>query len=86
MEAVLDAALPCGLAGAVETHMHLSARRVRVAWQDGQAAATGTDERARGNGALRVNLGVLAFLLAFSYGNQLNYRERARKPLLSSGG
>jgi len=73
VEAALNAALPWSLAAAVEVHTYLSARRVRVAWQDGQAAASGTEGRIRADRALRVNLGVLAFLLAFSCWNQLNY-------------
>ena len=50
----------------------LSACCVRVAWQDGQAAASRTEERIRADRALQVNVGVLAFLLAFSWWNQLN--------------
>jgi hypothetical protein len=49
------------LAFAVETHTYITARRVRAAWQDKQREA------------LRVNLAVLAGLLAFSSWNQLNY-------------
>src|SRR5262249_14204600 len=55
-------------------HTTLSARRVRVAWQDGQAAASRTEERGRADRALRVTWGVLAVLLAFWWWNQLNDR------------
>jgi hypothetical protein len=61
IEASLNAALPWSLAFAVETHTYITARRVRAAWQDKQ------------RDALRVNLAVLAGLLAFSSWNQLNY-------------
>src|SRR5262249_14320207 len=73
IEGVLNVALPWILAGAVEVHTYVTARRVRGAWQDGQAAAPGTDERARANGAFRGHLGVLAVPLAFSCWNQLTY-------------
>lgn len=61
IEDPLNGALPWILAAAVETHTYLSARRVRAAWQEKTV------------GALKVNLGVLAFLLAFSAFNQWNY-------------
>src|SRR5262249_28413892 len=69
----LDASLPWALAIAVEIHTYLTARRVRSAWVDGQAAAHGSDERHSADRALRVNLGILAFLLGFSMWNQYNY-------------
>jgi hypothetical protein len=61
VENSLNAALPWSLAFAVETHTYITARRVRAAWQDKQ------------RDALRVNLAILAGLLAFSSWNQLNY-------------
>jgi hypothetical protein len=73
LEAALNGALPWALAAAVEVHTYVTARRVRAAWQDVQAAPSGSQEAHRAGGALRVNLGVLAGLLAFSCWNQLNY-------------
>lgn len=70
---VLDGTLPWVLSFSVETHTYLSARRVRSAWQDMQASAKGSPEHDKAVGALKVNLGVLAFLVAFSCWNQLNY-------------
>jgi hypothetical protein len=63
LERGLNAALPWTLAAAIETHTYSTARRVRAAWQDGPSAL----------GALKVNLAILAGLLAFSSWNQLNY-------------
>lgn len=71
--AALDGALPWVLASAVEIHTYLSARRVRSSWQDMQASARSSAEHDKAVGALRVNLGVLALLVAFSAWNQLNY-------------
>jgi len=64
----LNAGLPWALSFAVETHTYLTARRVRAAWQD------------RDKSALRVNIGVLAVLLAFSAWNQLGYLSGAWTP------
>ena len=61
VESALNGILPWALSFAVETHTYITARRVRAAWQEKQA------------GALKVNLAVLAGLLAFSAWNQLNY-------------
>src|SRR5258708_6490174 len=66
----LDGALPWVLAAAVEIHTYLSARRVRSAWQDLQASTRGSAEHDKAWGALRVNLAVLALLVAFSAWNQ----------------
>ena len=73
LEAALNAALPWALAAAVETHTYITARRVRAAWQDRQAATPNSPESSRASGSLKVNLGVLAGLLLFSCWNQLNY-------------
>lgn len=64
IEDPLNAALPWALAFAVETHTYITARRVRAAWQEKSSG---------GMAALKVNLGILAFLLAFSAWNQLGY-------------
>lgn len=53
IEEPLNGALPWILASAVETHTYITARRVRAAWQDRQWTV------------LKVNLGILAGLLAF---------------------
>lgn len=68
IEAPLNGALPWTLAAAVETHTYITARRVRAAWQE--KAWT----------ALKVNLGILAGLLAFSAWNQLNYLADTWQP------
>ena len=68
VDAAFNAALPWALAFALETHTYLTARRVRAAWQD------------RDTGALRVNVAVLAVLLAFSAWNQLGYLSGAWSP------
>ena len=73
VDAALNAGLPWALAFAVETHTYITSRRVRAAWQDMQASTRGSDARERARGALWVNLGVLAVLLAFSAWNQLGY-------------
>jgi hypothetical protein len=73
IEDTLNGILPWALAFAVETHCYISARRVRVAWQDGQASTPGSIERERATRAMRVNLAILTGLLAFSAWNQLNY-------------
>src|SRR5258705_10985970 len=73
IEEPLNAALPWALAFAVETHTYITARRVRAAWQDRQAATRGSAARERADGALHVNLAVLAGLLVFSAWNQLGY-------------
>jgi len=70
LESGLNAALPWILAAAIETHTYSTARRVRAAWQDGAAA----------RGALKVNLAILAGLLAFSSWNQLNYLAETWTP------
>ncbi len=67
----LNSFLPWVIAGALEVHTYLSARRVRAAWQTTQAAADGSEERGRAIAALKVNLGILAGLLSFSMWNQL---------------
>src|SRR5258708_25503259 len=69
----LNAGVPWALAFAVETHTYIAARRVRAAWQDRQAATRGSAARDRADGALHVNLAVLAGLLVFSAWNQLGY-------------
>ena len=68
VDAAFNSALPWVLAFALETHTYLSARRVRAAWQD------------RDMGALRVNVGVLVVLLAFSAWNQLGYLSGVWQP------
>lgn len=68
VEDPLNAALPWALAFAVETHTYITARRVRAAWQE------------KSWGALKVNLGILAFLLAFSAWNQLGYLSETWQP------
>jgi len=73
IEEPLNAALPWALAFAVEVHTYVTARRVRSAWQDIQAATKDQPEHTRARDALRVNLGILAALLLFSCWNQLNY-------------
>jgi hypothetical protein len=73
IEAALNAALPWALAFAIETHTYISARRVRLAWQDRQASTHGAPEWSRANDAMKVNLAILGVLLAFSAWNQLNY-------------
>lgn len=70
---LLGAVLPWTLAGALEIHTYLSARRVRAAWQDKNAAAPGSLEGERATSQMRVNLWILAALLAFSMYNQLQY-------------
>jgi len=70
LENSLNAALPWILAAAIETHTYSTARRVRAAWQDGQQA----------RGALKVNISILAGLLAFSSWNQLNYLAETWTP------
>ncbi|HEX9414816.1 MAG TPA: hypothetical protein VF916_15025 [Ktedonobacterales bacterium] len=67
-ETVLNAALPWTLAAAIEVHTYSTARRVRAAWQD------------HAHAALKVNLGILAGLLAFSSWNQLNYLAETWRP------
>jgi len=68
LEDPLNGALPWILAAAVETHTYITARRVRAAWQD------------KSWGALKVNLAILAGLLAFSAWNQLNYLADTWQP------
>ena len=70
---VLNAAAPWVLAGALETHTYLTARRVRSAWQEQISAALGSEAHTKASGALKVNLGILAGLLTFSVYNQLQY-------------
>lgn len=69
LDSVLNAGLPWALAFAIETHTYITARRIRAAWQTMQTAPTDPAPRH----ALRVNLGILAGLLAFSAWNQLGY-------------
>jgi hypothetical protein len=64
----LNTGLPWVLAFAVETHTYLTGRRLRAAWQD------------RDNGALKVNLAVLAVLLSFQAVNQLGYLGETWRP------
>jgi hypothetical protein len=73
LEGALNAALPWALAFAIETHTYISARRVRLAWQDRQASTHDAPEWSRASDAMRVNLAILGVLLAFSAWNQLNY-------------
>lgn len=73
VEGALNAALPWALAIAVELHTYITARRVRLAWQDRQASTHDAPEWARATDAMKVNLAILAVLLAFSSWNQLNY-------------
>lgn len=68
IEDPLNGALPWCLAAAVETHTYITARRVRAAWQE------------RNWAALKVNLAILAGLLAFSAWNQLNYLADTWQP------
>ncbi len=68
LETGLNAALPWTLAAAIETHTYSTARRVRAAWQEHQS------------GVLKVNLAILAGLLAFSSWNQLNYLAETWTP------
>ncbi|MGH7484423.1 MAG: hypothetical protein ACREMY_02320, partial [bacterium] len=68
IEAGLNGVLPWALAAAVETHTYITARRVRAAWQE------------KNGGALKVNLWILAGLLAFSAWNQLNYLADTWQP------
>jgi hypothetical protein len=72
-EAILNAVLPWALAFAIETHTYITARRVRSAWQDMQSATRDGPEWSRARDSLRVNIWILAALLAFSCWNQLNY-------------
>jgi hypothetical protein len=76
----LAGVLPWALAGALEVHTYLSARRVRAAWQDLQAASLGSDEYERAGRSMRVNLWILAGLLAFSMYNQLQYLAQTWTP------
>lgn len=76
----LDAVLPWALAAALEIHTYLTARRVRGAWQDMQAATLGSEEHERAVGVMKVNLGILGGLLAFSMYNQLQYLAITWKP------
>ncbi|HZC04068.1 MAG TPA: hypothetical protein VE338_00350 [Ktedonobacterales bacterium] len=69
----LNAILPWALAGALEIHTYLTARRVRKSWQDWSAAALGSDEHERARTQMKLNLWILAALLAFSMYNQLMY-------------
>lgn len=73
LSSALNGVLPWALAGALEIHTYLSARRVRAAYQDMQAAALGSDDYERAARSMRVNLGILAGLLVFSMYNQLQY-------------
>jgi hypothetical protein len=73
IEGALNAALPWALAFAIEVHTYVTARRVRLAWQDRQASTHDAPEWSRASDAMRVNLAILAVLLAFSSWNQLNY-------------
>jgi hypothetical protein len=68
VEGPLNAALPWALSVAVELHTYITARRVRSAWQDHAA------------GVLKVNLAILAGLLAFSAWNQLGYLSETWHP------
>ena len=61
VEAGVNGALPWVLAFAVETHTYITALRVRSAWQEKLWHT------------FKINLSVLAGLLAFSVWNQLNY-------------
>lgn len=69
----LNGVLPWTLAAALEIHTYLSARRVRAAWQDMQAATLGSDDYERAGRSMRVNLWILGGLLVFSMYNQLQY-------------
>lgn len=80
LTAFLTAALPWTLAGALEIHTYLTARRVRRAWQDKTAAALGSDEHEAAASTLRVNLWILGGLLAFSMYNQLQYLAQTWTP------
>ena len=70
---LLNAILPWALAGALEIHTYLTARRVRAAWQDRSAASVGSDAHERAGAQMNVNLWILGALLAFSMYNQLQY-------------
>ena len=80
LDNALNASLPGVLASAIETHTYLTARRVRAAWQDHQAASHSSATRERANGALSVNVAVLAVLLAFGAWNQLGYLAATWRP------
>lgn len=71
--ALFNGILPWALAGAIETHTYLSARRVRGHYQQLQASTQGTAEYEQAMRGLKVNLGILAALLAFSMYNQAEY-------------
>jgi hypothetical protein len=77
---VADAVLPWLLAGALEVHTYLTARRVRAAWQGIQGTSNGSEERHRAVGNIRVNLGILTGLLAFSMLNQLQFLGQTWQP------
>lgn len=78
--AIANAALPWVLAAALELHLYLTARRVRAAWQGIQASSKGSEEREKAVGGIRVNLGILAALLAFSCLNQWQYLGQTWTP------
>lgn len=69
----LNTILPWALAGALEVHTYLTARRVRKAWQDWSAASVNSDEHERAGAQMKLNLWILGALLAFSMYNQLQY-------------
>lgn len=80
LAALLNAILPWALAGALEIHTYLTARRVRKSWQDWSAAALGSDEHERAAAQMKLNLWILAALLAFSMYNQLQYLAQTWTP------
>jgi len=69
----LNSILPWALAGALEIHTYLTARRVRKAWQDWSATSLGSDEHERAWTQLKLNFWILVGLLTFSIYNQLQY-------------
>lgn len=69
----LNTILPWALAGALEIHTYLTARRVRQAWQDFSASAIDSDEHERAGAQMKLNIWILTALLLFSMYNQLQY-------------
>jgi hypothetical protein len=76
----LNTILPWALAGALEIHTYLTARRVRKSWQDWSASSLDSDEHERAWSQLKLNLGILAGLLLFSMYNQLQYLAATWSP------
>lgn len=77
---LLNTGLPWVLAAALEIHTYLTARRVRKAWQDSNASVLGSDEHERAVKQMKLNIWILAALLAFSMYNQLQYLAQTWTP------